>query len=987
VAQARADKIGANSADESRSSSTSAPSKPSRLWLYVLLTGACAVFLYVVAIPDYNLREIEFLAAEALGIAVLVAAMRFRRPARPRAWALICAGIVMLMLGDATWDWLSIVQNVEPTPSFADVLYLAEYPFLIAGVILVVQVRLDRAMVMDTLTVTLGGFLVVWELLVRPYLDTAAGSPLETAIAVAYPVSDVAILAVIARLFFEPKRWSPALRLIAIGLAATLFADLAYLRLSLVEENVDTTLLDGFWLMSIFFWVAAACHPSARREPAEDPRDWLRMRALRRPFLAGALLLLPATLVLAAALNRTVDLPVFVVTWTAVAILVALRLDGAIASARESESRFRILFEGSPAGMAMARAGRVILANESVRWVFGLAAAPEAGGTTDPPAATNLTDLVAADSRTALRGRIEEAEKGGLGSDAFETVGRRSDGSTFPLIVKTQQIDLPEGSASIVFFSDVSAERAAGETLRASERRYRELFEGNPLSMLIYDTETLRILAVNDTMVRRYGWSPEEFATMTIADIRPPEEVGSLLGLLQNDRSPLRTTTVRHRHADGSIIWADVTSHEGSWDGRPARVVLAVDATERIRLEEQLRQAQKMEAVGRLAGGVAHDFNNLLTAISGYAGLLRGEFDAGDARIAEVDEILLAGSRAAGLTRQLLAFSRRQVLQPRILNLNESIDELRSMLVRLIGEDVELQIRLGPDLGLVRADPGQLTQVLMNLAVNARDAMPHGGRLTLETANVELDERFARAHEGVRPGPHVKLAVSDTGAGMELETVAHLFEPFFTTKDPGKGTGLGLATVYGIVRQSEGSIDVRTEPGRGSTFTICLPMATGGGQDVVAAGLVQADQNGHETVLVVEDEESVRRLAISVLERQGYHVLAADGPAAARKIVADHAGAIDLLLTDVVMPGGTGPDLAAAAIAARPELKVLMMSGYAQDAILSRGPAGLGAAMIEKPFTPNLLLARVRIVLDGAPDGADRVADASPAEAGVNPAA
>jgi two-component system, cell cycle sensor histidine kinase and response regulator CckA len=318
----------------------------------------------------------------------------------------------------------------------------------------------------------------------------------------------------------------------------------------------------------------------------------------------------------------------------------------------------------------------------------------------------------------------------------------------------------------------------------------------------------------------------------------------------------------------------------------------------------------------------------------------------------------------------LLAFSRRQVLQPRILDLNDSIDEIRSMLVRLIGEDIELRVELGTNLGLVRADPGQLTQVLMNLAVNARDAMPNGGTLALQTEGVVLDDAFALAHDGVRPGPHVMLTVSDTGAGMDGKTLGHLYEPFFTTKDPGKGTGLGLATVYGIVRQSEGSIDVRSEVGRGSSFRICLPQVQVDDAMVDVEWAGSGSDGGHETVLVVEDEESVRRLAISVLERQGYAVLSAEGPMSAEAILVEHAGTIDLLLTDVIMPGGNGADLAVRATALRPNLRVLMMSGYAQDALLERSPADLAASLIEKPFTPDILLARVRVALDARSAGA-----------------
>jgi PAS domain S-box-containing protein len=685
--------------------------------------------------------------------------------------------------------------------------------------------------------------------------------------------------------------------------------------------------------------------------------DWIQRNIARRFLLAAALLLLPATLAVEAASGANAYTPVWLVASGVIVVLVILRMESALSVARQSEERFRVIFEDSPAGMAIARRGLIVLVNSTVRSIFRVG---ESDVRTMP-----LTDFVAPGHRQALMDRIESRTHGEQLPEEFETVGVRADGSQFPLVVGTHDIILPDGPATIGFLLDVSARKAAEEAIRASERRYRDLFESNPQPMWIYDSETLRFLAVNDTAVQQYGWSVEQFRAMTITDIRPPEDVSSLVALLKIEKAVRPTTTAaRHLRADGSITQVEVTSHEIAWDGRPARVVLAMDLTEKVKLEEQLRQAQKMEAVGRLAGGVAHDFNNLLTAISGNAQLLRSELEPGDARVEEVDEILLAGERAAALTRQLLAFSRRQVLQPRALNLNESIEELRSMLGRLIGEDVLLRTVLDPDLGLVRADPGQLTQVLVNLAVNARDAMPRGGTLTLETRNVTLDETFAVAHEGVQPGPHVMLSVSDTGGGMDAETQAHLFEPFFTTKEVGKGTGLGLATVYGIVRQSEGSIDMRSEPGKGSTFEICLPRAPIG--ERIAAGKVPIEtlQRGHETILVVEDEASVRKLAVSVLERQGYGVLAAEGPRQAEAIAAEHPGPIELLLTDVVMPGGNGADLAARLSAMRPAMKVLMMTGYAQETIADEGDLKNGIALIEKPFSPNLLLARVRMIID-----------------------
>ena len=380
--------------------------------------------------------------------------------------------------------------------------------------------------------------------------------------------------------------------------------------------------------------------------------------------------------------------------------------------------------------------------------------------------------------------------------------------------------------------------------------------------------------------------------------------------------------------------------------------------------EEQLRQAQKMEAIGQLAGGVAHDFNNLITIITGYCQLLLKGLDPDDPRRAHIEQINQAGDRAATLVRQLLAFSRKQVLQPRVLNLNEIVEHTQKMLGRLLGEDIELAAILDPQLGQVHADPGQLEQVLMNLAVNARDAMPHGGQLTIETANVELDEAYARRHAAVQPGFYVMVAVSDTGSGMDAETQAHLFEPFFTTKEAGKGTGLGLATVYGIVKQSEGSIWVYSEPGQGTTFKIYLPRVDQPGKTVGEEQAPQAVPRGAETILVVEDEEALRELACLTLREYGYTVLEASQGDEALQLFAERQAPVDLLVTDVVMPGLSGPELAEQLTSRQPQMKVLYTSGYMSHAIVRDGVLKAGTPFLPKPFNPDDLARKVREVLD-----------------------
>jgi two-component system cell cycle sensor histidine kinase/response regulator CckA len=509
---------------------------------------------------------------------------------------------------------------------------------------------------------------------------------------------------------------------------------------------------------------------------------------------------------------------------------------------------------------------------------------------------------------------------------------------------------------------------ASRRARRQEEERYRILFENNPQPLWVFDEESLAFLAVNEAACRHYGYSREEFLGMTIRDIRPPEDVPLLLQRLQAELPEYQESGVwRHRKKDGSIIEVEINSHPLQFDGRLAQLVLALDVTERRQLEAQLRQSQKMEAIGTLAGGVAHDFNNLLTTILGYSGLLLDGLE-GESPLREgIEEIQKAGERAAALTRQLLAFSRRQVLAPVVLDLNAVVANMEKMLRRLIGEDVALVAVLARDLWSVRADAGQIEQVIVNLVVNARDAMPRGGKVTIETRNHDLDDSYVRTHAYAQPGEHVCLSVSDTGTGIDPETRARIFEPFFTTKSPGKGTGLGLSTVYGIVKQSGGSIEVYSEPGRGTSFKVYLPRVLDG-ENSVAPEAKHPPVGGAETVLLVEDEEAVRRLARLVLEKMGYKVLEAASAEEALSVAGDHAGEIGLLLTDSVMSGMSGPDLARILRVQRPETRVLFMSGYTDDAIVRHGLLEPNEAFLQKPFSPDVLARKIREVLDaGAP--------------------
>ncbi|OLC04426.1 MAG: hypothetical protein AUH46_04245 [Gemmatimonadetes bacterium 13_1_40CM_70_15] len=565
-----------------------------------------------------------------------------------------------------------------------------------------------------------------------------------------------------------------------------------------------------------------------------------------------------------------------------------------------------------------------------------------------------------------------------IGAPSLDWVGvplKLGDTTIGVLVVQTytEGVRYGERERDILQFVSTQVARAierarADEQLRRSETRYRLLFESNPEAMFVYDPGTLRFLAVNEAAVARYGWTREEFLRMTLPDIRPPSEIPRLeAALAAQDRGAATVSDTKHRKKDGSLIDVEVLSDWIEFEGRRARLVLAKDVTERLRLEEQLRQSQKMEAIGQLAGGIAHDFNNLLTAILGFCGLLERQVGANAQMRGDVAEIRHAAGRAAELTRKLLAFGRRQMLAPRVLDLNGLVADLDKMLRRVIGEHIELVTQLDPELAPVKADLGQLEQVILNLVVNARDAMPQGGRVTIQTANTDLDLAYADTHAPVVPGRYVLLAVSDTGTGMHPEAKAHLFEPFFTTKEVGKGTGLGLATVYGIVKQSGGYIWVYSESGSGTSVKIYLPRSDQPVQPVPRPPVLAGLPTGTETVLVVEDAEAIRSLARKVLTAQGYTVLEAGDGVEALQIAERHTGMLHLVLTDVVMPGMSGRELAQRLAPLRPQLKLLYMSGYTGDAVVHRGVLEDGLPFLAKPFTPEDLASKVRDVLDGLP--------------------
>jgi two-component system, cell cycle sensor histidine kinase and response regulator CckA len=556
-------------------------------------------------------------------------------------------------------------------------------------------------------------------------------------------------------------------------------------------------------------------------------------------------------------------------------------------------------------------------------------------------------------------------QTGGVVGLANHTLLISRDGKEIPIDDSGSPIRDESGGITgvVLVFRDATERRHAQQQLEESERRYRLLFENNPQPMWVFDAETLAFLAVNHAAIETYGYAREEFLAMTLRDIRPAEEIPMLeLEVRSREGRPLhRTGPWHHRKKDGSSITVEIVSHPIEFAGRKARLVLANDITERQKLEEQFHQAQRLESIGRLAGGVAHDFNNLLTVINGYTEMVLQDASEDNPIREMLGEVLAAGARAAGLTQQLLTFSRKQLIQPVVLNLNDVVADIERMLRRLIGEDIRLVTKLARDLGKVKADGGQLQQVIMNLAVNARDAMPNGGSVLLETANVTFDEDYVALHPEVQAGEYVMLAATDTGTGMTPEVKARLFEPFFTTKPKGSGTGLGLATVYGIVKQSGGWIWVYSELGSGTTFKIYLPRTDEAIPQPRPA--LKTDTHGRETILVVEDQLEVRTIAIAALQRLGYTVLSAVNGEEGLSIASGFLGRIDLLLTDVVMPGMNGWALASRLRVERPDVQVLLMSGYTENAMTDCEGLDAEVSYLQKPFTPDTLAGKVREAL------------------------
>lgn len=571
-------------------------------------------------------------------------------------------------------------------------------------------------------------------------------------------------------------------------------------------------------------------------------------------------------------------------------------------------------------------------------------------------------DVAAAKPQRGLRIALEEGR--------FEEEGLRlrKGGTPFWAIVTITSIR--DSSGRHVGFAhvtrDITERKQAEEMLQLRDRAIESIIEG--LCITDPTQPDNPVIYVNDGFLQITGYAREDVMGQNCRFLQgpktAPEAIGRIRSAIREGNSCL--VELLNYRKDGTPFWNKLSiSPIRDAAGRVAHFVgVLTDISPLKLMEQRFHQAQKMEVVGQLAGGVAHDFNNLLTIISGYSELLLGILPPDDPTREAVKEISEAGGRAAGLTRQLLSFSRQAVMEMKVLDLNEVVKETERLLRRMIGEDILITALLDPNISRVKVDPGQIGQILMNLAINARDALPQGGKLTIETSDMQLDAGYAAQHPDCKPGRYVMLAVSDNGCGMAPEVQAHIFEPFFTTKGPGKGTGLGLATVYGIVKQSGGSINLYSEPGHGTVFKIFFPAvdeplhpsAPGQGAPKVTGG--------NETILLVEDEDAVRAIAVLALQTQGYTVLKADGGKTALRIIEKHRGRIDLLVTDVVMPGMNGRELAEALCLRHPSLRVLYLSGYTDDSVIRHGILQVEVAFLQKPYTPLSLARKVREVLD-----------------------
>jgi two-component system cell cycle sensor histidine kinase/response regulator CckA len=911
----------------------------------------------------------NFLEVIATGLAAwmcFLASRRARGMANP-FWTLLGCGMVIWGVANLGWMYYEVVLHTEPSTGSA-----VRFLYSVQGVFFAMMLFLDQEkdssqfepeFLLDFTQIAIVFFFLYLGLYYVPLLDTPATGVMARRLWVEF--GEVGTIFALACLQVLRARVEHIRRLYS-GFAIYLAVFIAGMALSDYHEAVrgtpTGTLYDLCWTLPSL-WVAFW---AARWQPSEATQT-ARPRGGRKTF-SGAVL--PKAIFVLAPLIVLVQVAQFPSEWRVLRFsllgvsILCLALRIGISSYRESKTEETVRRQA----MAMDSAVEGIsILGENGELIYVNAAYARMMGCENPESMLGMHWRKIYDQRDVepLQASIRKAlEAEGKWSGQINL--RRRDGRMIP--VEMAVTFLASGVIACIGH-DISARKEAEKARADAENKYRTLVE--QVAAISYIAE-LGIngewFYVSPQIESITGYSQEEWLGDSRNWVRKvPQEDHPAIEIAEaaSERGERYQAEYRIVRKDGAVIWVSDTAVvvSGS-DSHPVMEGIIVDITERKLLENQLQQSRRMEAVGRLAGGIAHDFNNLLTIIKGYAELALQRNGIPAELRGDVQQVENAAERASTLVRQLLAFSRRQVLQPKIIDLNAIVIGLDKLLGRLMGEHIEMMTRCGTNVGNVKADPAQIEQVIMNLVVNARDAMPKGGRLTVETSNVQLDSTYARDHVTVKPGPYVMLAVSDTGIGMSPETQSHIFEPFYTTKESGQGTGLGLSTVYGIVKQSGGYIWVYSEPGKGTTFKVYLPRVEEQVESKAEAKETPATRGGSETILLVEDEEAVRELASMILSARGYSVVEARSSREAEQISAKHSGEIHLLLTDIIMPGTTGRELAQKMMARRPRMRVLYMSGYTDNVLAHDGVLQRGVSFLQKPFTPADLAQKVRDVLD-----------------------
>jgi len=947
-------------------------SLPRFLWLLALAIVVChvlnVVFIGPTALGSLLGNTLQ-ISSSFLAAAMCLRAARKLTGFSQSFWTLVAFGMGMWGVADLGWTYYEVILHVKPPPgSMIRFLFDSHGMFFVMAIFLNLEKTDSRVELEETLDFVQIGilfFLIYFGMYYLPALNLGGRHALARELTVTAWVNAGIIL--LAALQWR-RGVSPQVRKLFGGLALfTLLYALGELLagdFQITRQTPTGSWYDLAWTLPMLFgafwaatWLPVETRDSRRRLSAKPLPEILLTNGMFA-FLPLVIFFLAAQL---APGWRMIRFSLLSLSLLCYALRIALTQYRQQRTA-ETVRRQTLAMDTSADGMAILNEkGLHAYANNSFARMLGFESpASIIGQPWRVVYALQEMDRLEPEIRRSLAQ---------VGKWSCQIQLRRPDGSKLP--VEWNISAMPDGGITCVC-RDLS-ERAEAEKARAeAEAKYKMLVEQvNAITYIAEIGIDAQWFYVSPQVEAILGYTPEEWMSLSHrwADLIHPDDLPMVTAAEEASKSgsPFQAE-FRIKRKDGREVWLNDTAVvvQGS-NSHPVMEGIILDITERKQLETQLQQSRKMEAVGRLAGGIAHDFNNLLTIITGYTELALGRPTVPPEIRSDIERIENAAGRAAGLVRQLLAFSRRQVLQPKTLDLNAIVLNLDKLLRRLMDDNVEMVTQVVENVGKVKADPAQIEQVIMNLVVNARDAMPNGGRLVVETCNVELDAVYAEDHVSVKPGRYVMLAVSDTGVGMDRQTIAHIFEPFYTTKESGRGTGLGLSTVYGIVKQSGGYIWVYSELGKGSTFKIYLPRVDGPAEESAAGQSRPASKRGVETILLVEDEEAVRDLIQTVLLDHGYDVIAARDPQHAEQLAASFAREIHLLLTDVVMPGTSGRELASRITPLRPGIRVLFMSGYTENVITTGGMLEKGLAFLQKPFSPAVLVEKVREVLSRTP--------------------